>query len=164
MLEEWCKNPCICPIERSSVNSNNGSYQYSIHKPSFSAHQFQHLEKQLFFGLLLFLLFLLILLLFYSFWCGKDIGVLFWRMNPGPSRGIQPGGISDICLIVIQSDFPSTRSLIVSVWQKPIQKDEMSSGRIILSLQLSTHNYLDSTGLRDIVKEHWGCNLCLVLP
>lgn len=89
-----------------------------------------------------------------SLWCGKDMGVLFWKMNLGPSRGIQPGCISDICLIVIQHDFPSTRSLIVSVWQRPIQKNEMSSERLILSPQLSTHNYLDGTGPRDIVKEY----------
>lgn len=53
------------------LNVNKGSYQYSIHKPSFSAYQFQHLEKQLFFSLLLFLLFhLLLLFLFFLVWQG----------------------------------------------------------------------------------------------
>lgn len=61
--------------------------------------------------------------------------------------------ISAPCLI--QCDFPSTRSLIVSIWQRPIQKNEMSSESfLILRPQLSTHNYLDGAGLRDIVKEY----------
>lgn len=56
---------------------------------------------------------------------------------------------------LIQCDFPSTRSLIVSIWQRPIQKNEMSSESfLILRPQLSTHNYLDGAGLRDIVKEY----------
>lgn len=40
-------------------------------------------------------------------------------------------------------------------WQRPIQKNEMSSESfLILRLQLSIHNYLYGAGLRDIVKEY----------
>lgn len=56
---------------------------------------------------------------------------------------------------LIQRDFPGTRSLIVSVRQRPIQKNEMSSESFLIpSPQLSTHNYLDGAGLPDIVKEY----------
>lgn len=79
----------------------------------------------------------------------------FWRMTLGPSGGIQPGYISDICSIVNSARF-SMHKVTHCQHLTEAHSEEWDECRelLILSLQLLTHNYLDGAGPRDIVKEY----------
>lgn len=76
-------------------------------------------------------------------------------MTLGPSGGIQPGYISDICSIVNSARF-STHKVTHCQHLTEAHSEEWDERRVllILSLQLLTHNYLDGAGPRDIVKEY----------